>query len=234
MSNRKVWLLAVVCLCFFACRNSKKEEPGISKQPVDTVKPNDPSKPDPKIAVPEDYSKITQEDIVTEDLTHLDISYFPSNYALDKALNKKIDLKIRIIYSRASKRSRPIIFGDPGIPNIPVPYGKLWRMGANESTEIELLYDAEINGQKLKKGRYSVFAIPYPEKWTVIFNRDIFTWGTFNYNEKNNALSADVSVEKRNTVAERLYIYFQKTASGANMMMTWDNVQVTLPITILQ
>jgi hypothetical protein len=224
-------LMSILLIC---CTEKKKETPPTVNPPVDTVKPLDPSKPDPKIAVKEDYSNITQEDIASEDITHLDISYFPANYALDKALNKPVDLKIRVIYSRANKKSRPVIFGEPGERNIPVPYGKIWRLGANESTEIELLYDAVIDGKKLKKGRYSLFAIPYPNKWTVIFNKDIYTWGVFNHNAEKNVLTTDVAVEKRDPVAERLYIFFQKTTEGANMIMTWDNVQVTLPIKILQ
>lgn len=233
MLKQTAGLLVMMAIVLFSCRNGGKNEP-VPNVPKDTVVKTDPSKPDPKIAVKEDFSKITGEEIAVEDLTHLDISYFPSNYALDKALNKPVDLKIRVLYSRASKRSRPVIFGDSSTPNIPVLYGKLWRLGANESTEIEFLYDVEINGQRIKKGRYSIFAIPYPDKWTVIFNKDIYTWGTFNYNAKNNVVTADVPVERRNPIAERLYIYFQKTADGANMIMTWDNVQVTLPIKMLQ
>lgn len=230
---KQTGLLVMMAIVLFACRGGGKTEP-VTKEPKDSLAKTDPTRPDPKIAVKEDYSKITGEEIAVEDLTHLDISYFPSNYALDKALNKPVDLKMRVLYSRASKRSRPMIFGDSSIPNIPVLYGKLWRLGANESTEIEFLYDVEIHKQRIKKGRYSIFAIPYPQKWTVIFNRDIYTWGTFNYVEKNNVVTADVPVEPRNPIAERLYIYFQKTADGANMIMTWDNVQVTLPIAILQ
>lgn len=234
MQIKKRWLLPVCCIILAGCNNKEQNKPNPTPVTKDTITFADHSKPDPKIAVKEDYSKLTEEEMFVEDITHLDISYFPSNYALDKATGKKVDLKIRILYSRVNKLNRPIVFGDASIRNVPVPYGKVWRLGANESTEIELLCDVEINGQKLKKGRYTVFAIPYPDKWTIIFNKDLYTWGAFNYNEKNNVATADVPVEKKDPIAERLYIYFQKTTNGANMIMTWDNVRVTLPITILQ
>lgn len=234
MQKKIGWAWALTGLLFFSCGEKGKKEPVQPITPTDTAKPSDHSKPDPKIAVKEDYSKITSEDIVVEDITHLDISYFPANYAILKANNQAVDLKIRVLYSRANKRGRSVIFGDRSLTNIPVAYGEVWRLGANESTEIEFLYDVQISGKKIKKGRYSLFAIAYPERWTVILNKDIFTWGAYNYNEKNDVARADIPVVQRTPPAEKLYIYFQKTNAGCNMIMTWDNVQVTLPITILQ
>jgi Protein of unknown function (DUF2911) len=237
MLKKNIQWMWVILLLLPACNETKKENKGVNNLPPDTIVKQqriDRSHPDPGIAVKEDYTQLTGEDIIKEDQTHLDISYFPTNYALIKGNNQKVDLKIRILYSRANKRLRPFIFGDSTIENIPVPYGQLWRLGANESTEIEFLTDVAIEGKKLKKGRYSVFAIPNPNNWRIIFNSDLYTWGAYNHDEKKDKLAANARVEKRNTIAEKLLIYFQKTTDGANMIITWDNIQVVLPITILQ
>ena len=234
MQQKNVWAWALTGLLFFSCGENRKEEPVKPVTPTDTAKPIDPRKPDPKIAVKEEYADITAEDIAVEDKTHHDMSYFPANYADLKANNLPVDLKIRVLYGRVNKGERKIVFGDPSIPGIPVAYGEVWRLGANESTEIEFLCNVQINNKKVKKGRYSLFAITYPERWTIILNKDIFTWGAFNYKEKNDVLRTDIPVTLRNQPAQKFYIYFQKTNAGCNMIMTWDNVQVTLPITILQ
>jgi hypothetical protein len=231
------WVWTILFL-LAACGDAKEEKNVVKTGEPDTAikqRPIDRNHPDPKIAVKEEYAQLTGEDIIKEDQTHLDISYFPTNYALTKGNNEKVNLKIRVLYSRANKRLRPVIFGDSLlIPEIPVPYGLIWRLGANESTEIEFLTDVVIEGKKLKRGRYSVYAIPNPDNWQLIFNTDLYTWGTYNHNKDHDKLIASARVEKRSTIAEKLLIYFQKTTEGANMIITWDNIQVVLPITILE
>ncbi len=77
-----------------------------------------------------------------------------------------------------------------------VEYGKIWRLGANEATEIELYKDANVKGNKLKKGRYTMYAIPTQDKWTVIFNRETDIWGAFQYDQTKDALRVDITPEK--------------------------------------
>jgi hypothetical protein len=228
LRNPLVYLLLLIVSC--SDKKNDDEKTVVVMPAPDTMSPVKMSdhKPDSTIGLKDDYYQLTPEELEREDQTHLDISYFPSNYASDIAFKKASKLKIRIIYSRPHKRGRPQIFGNEKI----VPYGILWRLGANESSEIEFLTPVEIGGKKLKPGRYSIYAIPYPEKWTFIVNSNLYTWGDFNYDSKKDLVRTDILVGTPPRLLETFLIYFQKTATGANMIMAWDNVQATLPVKI--
>jgi hypothetical protein len=75
-----------------------------------------------------------------------------------------------------------------------------------------------------------MYAIPTPQKWTIIFNKDTDIWGAFRYDEKKDALRVDVPVQKAAEIAEAFSMNFVKTASGADLVMGWDDVTVTLPV----
>ena len=158
------------------------------------------------------------------DVSPMDMSYFPSNYPILKIQDKATDpLMIRVIYSRPQLNGRKI-FGDLQ------PYGKVWRLGANEATEIEFFADVKINGKKVKKGRYTLYAIPYPEKWTLIVNKETDTWGSFRYDSTKDVVRIDLPVRK-NEITQVMTIVFTKSPTGAIMDMYWEDVKVSLPIT---
>src|SRR6478609_8610578 len=94
------------------------------------------------------------------------------------------DAYVKIVYSQPHKRGREI-FGKL------VPYGEVWRTGANEATEITLTRDLFINGTLLPAGTYSLFTIPANDKWTIIINKDLGLWGAYNYNIKQDVLRFD-------------------------------------------
>ncbi|HEY5368827.1 MAG TPA: DUF2911 domain-containing protein [Hanamia sp.] len=157
------------------------------------------------------------------DKSPMDMSYYPQNYPLLKIQNKVSEpLVMRVIYSRPQVDNRKI-FG--GLQN----YGEVWRLGANEATEIEFFKDVTINNKKIKKGRYTMYAIPYPEKWTFILNKDTDTWGSFKYDSTKDVVRMDLRVLK-NEPTEDMTIVFEKTPLGANMNMYWADVKTTLPI----
>jgi hypothetical protein len=162
------------------------------------------------------------------DKSPMDMSYFPANFPILKIQNKATDpLMCRVCYSRPQKNGRSV-FGDL------IEYGKVWRLGANEATEIELYKDVKINDARLKKGRYSMYAIPFQDKWTLIFNKETDIWGAFQYDEKKDVLRTDVKLEKQQDPIEAFTLLFDKTDSGANMVMAWDNIKATLPITFIK
>lgn len=162
------------------------------------------------------------------DKSPMDMSYFPANFPILKIQNKANDpLLARVLYSRPQKNGRSV-FGDL------IEFGKVWRLGANECTEIELYKDAKIDNTRLKKGRYSMYAIPYQDKWTLIFNRETDIWGAFQYDDKKDVLRTDLKLEKQQDAIEAFTLLFDKTDSGANMIMAWDNVKATLPITFIK
>lgn len=158
------------------------------------------------------------------DKSPMDMSYFPNNYPLLKIQGKITEpLAARVIYSRPQKSGRTI-FGEL------VEYGKVWRMGANEATELELFKHAKIGDKKIPKGRYTLYAIPYENKWTLIVNKDTDIWGAFKYDPKKDLVRVDVPVEKNSEMTEALTMIFEKRADGANLVIVWDNVRVALPI----
>jgi hypothetical protein len=167
-----------------------------------------------------------QDKMPTVDKSPLDFSYCPANYPSLKIQNKNTDpLIARVIYSRPSLNNRKI-FGEM------LPFGDLWRIGANEATEIEFFKDVYINKVKIKKGRYSLYVIPFENKWTVVINKELDTWGAFNYSVKKDVYRIDLPLEILPTATEALTIYFEKNAAYFNMIMSWENVKAVLPISI--
>ena len=151
------------------------------------------------------------------------MSYYPGGYPIQKIQNKITEpLVMRVIYSRPQLNGRKI-FGELE------KFGQVWRLGANEATEIEFFKDVQINNKKINKGRYTLYCIPYPDKWTIIVNRDTDIWGAFKYDSSKDVVRMDVPITK-NEATEALTIVFDKTDAGANMLMYWDDVKASLPI----
>jgi hypothetical protein len=167
-----------------------------------------------------------QEKTPPLDKSPLDMSYCPNNYPILKVQDKLTDSLIaRVIYSRPGKNGRAI-FCDL------VEYGKIWRLGANEATEIEFFKNVLINNIKVKKGRYTLYAIPNENKWTIIINNELNTWGSFMYNPKKDVARIDVPVETVQQITETFSIYFDLKNNSAQMNIIWDNVKVKLPFTV--
>jgi hypothetical protein len=171
------------------------------------------------------FCSIAQSNVPPLDKSPMDMSYYPNNYPLLKIQDKITEpLLARIIYSRPQKEGR-VIFG--GL----VKYGEVWRMGANEATEIEFFKHARIGGKKINKGRYTLYAIANENSWTIIVNKDVDIWGAFKYNMKKDVVRVEVPVQKTNQTIEALGMEFEKTTSGVNLVINWDNLKVAVPIT---
>lgn len=159
------------------------------------------------------------------DKSPMDMSYYPANYPILKIQNKANEpLTARVIYSRPQKNGRPV-YGEL------VEYGKVWRLGANEATELELYRDVKIGNNKVKKGRYTLYAIPYQDKWTIILNKETDIWGAFQYDQKKDILRTDITIEKLNEAAETFSMAFEKINGGANLVIAWDEVKANIPFT---
>lgn len=159
------------------------------------------------------------------DKSPMDMSYYPVNYPVQKIQDKITEpLAARVIYSRPQKLGR-VIFGDL------VKYGEVWRMGANEATEIQFFRHVKISGKKIKPGRYTLYAQVNETTWTIILNNETDTWGSFKYNAKKDVARAEVPVQKMDNAAESLSMMFEKTALGMNLVVAWDMIKVALPIT---
>jgi len=154
----------------------------------------------------------------------LDIS--PADFALYplRAANTGAPVKIKVSYSRPAKKGRDI-FG--GLES----FGKVWRAGANESTQIQFFVPVTIGGKNIPAGTYSLFAIPEKDKWTVIINSATNRWGAFSYDQTKDLVRVDVPVKTLPAVVENFSITFTDMPGGANLVMGWDTTAVELPIT---
>lgn len=137
------------------------------------------------------------------------------------------DLIIRVFYNRPFKKDREIFGGL-------VPYGKVWRTGANEATTFETNKDILIEGRTLKKGKYTLWTIPGEDAWKVIFNSEYGQWGIgsdgeANRNPKNDVLALDVFAVQQERVFEQFTISFERVGEDAEMVLIWDKTLVAVP-----
>ncbi|MVM30044.1 DUF2911 domain-containing protein [Spirosoma sp. HMF4905] len=164
------------------------------------------------------------------DKSPMDMAYYPDDFAHDrKFAPAKVGDKgyVRVTYSRPAKNGREV-FGKL------TPYGKVWRVGANEATEVKFFTDATIQGKKIKAGVYSLYAIPNETEWTLIFNSDLDQWGAYSYNQSLDVLRVTAPVKKPEETIENLTIQFKKVGENVKesiMMIAWDNTLVEVPIT---
>lgn len=160
------------------------------------------------------------------DKSPLDMSYWPNNYPILKMSGKAKDLPTaRVLYSRPLKNNRTI-FG--GI----IKYNEIWRLGANEATEIEFFKSVKIDGKQIAKGRYTLYCLPTETKWTIIINKDNYCWGNFVYDIKKDVLRTTITLDKTTEAVEAMTMYFEETKSGANLIIMWDDIKGTLPINL--
>lgn len=133
------------------------------------------------------------------------------------------DAYVKITYSQPQKHDREI-FGKL------VPYGQVWRMGANEATEITVTKSIQLNGSLLKAGTYAIFTIPEKEKWTIIINNDLGLWGAYNYNSKLDEMRFQVPVQSLSgEIQEQFTMQFDQRNEVADLLILWDRVKVSIP-----
>ena len=153
------------------------------------------------------------------------MSYYPVNYPVLKIQDKITEsLLARVVYSRPQKSGRAIFGGL-------VKYGEIWRLGANEATEIEFFKTVRFGGKKISKGRYTLYAVVNENSWTIVVNKETDTWGSFKYESKKDLIRTEIPVQKTDALVESLAMVFEKSSSGCNLVIAWDNVKVSLPFT---
>ncbi len=164
------------------------------------------------------------------DKSPMDISYFPEDYPKQKMVTPNMANPVaRVIYSRPQKNGR-IIFGDSSVTeNVIQYYGQDWRLGANEATEIEFYKPVTVNGKKIMPGRYIIYCIPYADKWKIIINENLYSWG-LHIDKTKDLAEMDIPVIKNNVQIEYFTMLFQKSTEGCNLVMAWSDVKVVLPI----
>jgi hypothetical protein len=152
------------------------------------------------------------------------------------------DAYVKVTYGQPYKRDRDNIFGTKESGAV-VPYGEIWRTGANEATEITVTKDVMIAGKKLPAGTYSLFTTPGAESWKFHFNSLLGLDGTGHYDPvaekftpadlpKNDVLVVEAKPTLLAAASEvdQLTFEFEKTATGADMVLRWIRTEVRLPV----
>ena len=133
---------------------------------------------------------------------------------------------VKCTYGQPLKKGREI-FGNL------VPYGKLWRTGANEATEITFTSNIMVGENALPAGTYTLFSIPNKESWTIIFNSVLGQWGDFTYDSTKNVLRYQVPVLKNIDIYEGFTVQFEDKTRGFDMLLLWDDVKIAVPIQVI-
>lgn len=134
--------------------------------------------------------------------------------------------KISVDYGRPSVRGRKI-FGEL------VPYGKIWRVGANEATNITFEQSVIFGGKPTKIGRYAIFITPEEKEWTVVLNYDADAWGAYSYDPNENAIEVKIPVQEQKELQESLEISFEGISdTKINLVIRWEYSKIEIPIEV--
>jgi hypothetical protein len=203
-------LLLLVMLTALACKEEKKEAtPAGQTTQVDTL---------PMLPQETPGNAYAQVDI-----SPMDMSYFPVDYPKIKMANSTVAPPlVRVVYSRPHLQRRRLFSGI-------LKYDEPWRLGANEATEIDFYKNVTIEGKKVKAGRYIMYCIPHKDSWTIILNDNIDTWG-LKQDPAKDVERFKVPATSNNPLLEYFTMIFEKSDTGADLIIGWDDVVVKLPV----
>ncbi len=157
------------------------------------------------------------------DISPMDVSYYPAEYPKLKMAKAVSNGPLaRVLYSR------PHLGGRRLFESI-LKYDEPWRLGANEATEIHLFRDAVIQGKKVSAGRYVLYCIPQEDKWTIVFNSNIDTWG-LEPDIANDVARFEIPVTQTSLRLEYFTMIFEGKDKDAELLMAWDDVQAKLSL----
>ena len=162
----------------------------------------------PQIVSAQDFKEL-------DDSPH-DIVYFRENKISPPA--------IKVLYGRPQKKGREL-FGEF------IPYGQIWRVGANEATEVVFYKNVIFGDTEVEAGTYVLYAIPHEKEWTLILSSRTDVWGTYEYDEKYDVARIQAKVSKAEFV-EAFSIAFKEKGKNVNMILGWDTARITAPIRI--
>ncbi len=133
---------------------------------------------------------------------------------------------VTVVYGQPSKKGR-VIFGTSGSGSLE-PYGKVWRTGANEATEITFKKDGMFGGKPVKAGTYTLFSVPGEKEWKIILNSELKQWGAFGYDKikDKDVLEVTVPTKTYPTSAEKLMFDVKDTS----VAFQWDTMGFEVPI----
>ena len=130
---------------------------------------------------------------------------------------------ITVDYSSPRMKGRQIFGGL-------VPYGQVWRAGANEATTFVNTANVNVSGMDVPAGSYTIFAIPNPDKWTLIVSKKTGEWGIPYPGEANDLGRVEMKVSKLPAPVENFTMSFEQTGSGCTLHLDWETTRVSVAI----
>jgi hypothetical protein len=165
-----------------------------------------------------------------DDASPMDLVQYPNMSRLRNFV-KKEDLaanepQVRVVYSRPQMKDRKI-FGEM------LKYGEMWRVGANQTTEVTFFNDVMVGGKDVKAGRYGIFANVNEGEWEFILHKAVQSWGHANFNEDDVVVKVKSKTEKTPKTLEALSMTFAKKGDKTvDLIIGWENTMARLPITM--
>ncbi len=179
-----------------------------------------------RVILPISLNPILMDDL---DPSPMDVAHYPGNSAFSNYLEgdaRNVKSRIQVFYSRPQIKGRTI-FGDL------LKMGTVWRIGANEATEIVFFEDVKIGDTSIKKGRYSMFAKINKTNWDIIFSKDYPIWGEANRDISKDVAVVNVPVTMESEVVEALSMIFEEQSPTlVNLVIGWEKTRATIPITL--
>ncbi|MFK7982730.1 MAG: DUF2911 domain-containing protein [Saprospiraceae bacterium] len=160
------------------------------------------------------------------DSSPMDLVQFPVNSRFQNFRKPVEEAKVRVVYSRPQKKGRNV-FGDL------LKTGDMWRVGANETTLITFFQDVTINGTKVKKGQYGLFAKVNEGSWDFIVHKNTQSWGNPNHDDKDNVVTVSAKTSKTPSTVEAMTILLEANGADAiDLIVAWDDTMAKLPISL--
>ena len=130
---------------------------------------------------------------------------------------------VTIDYSSPRAKGRKV-FGDL------VPYGQVWRAGANEATTLVPMEDLKVGGKDVPAGNYTIFTVPEQSKWTLVISKKNGEWGTAYPGPAEDLVRVDMKVSKLPSAVENFTIAFEKSSGGCTLRMEWETTRASVEI----
>ena len=130
---------------------------------------------------------------------------------------------VTIDYSSPRAKGRKIFGGL-------VPYGQVWRAGANEATSFVTTGDITVGGTAVPAGKYTIFTVPGENKWALVISKKTGEWGTAYPGPDNDLARIDMKVSKTSTPVENFTIAFDQSAGACTLRMEWENTRASVEV----
>lgn len=168
------------------------------------------------------------------DKSPMDAAFFPADAAKRSFKKGVSEPKVRVLYSRPSLKDRNLFRTTEDRKDGITQYGKPWRLGANESTELLLMQDALIGDTLVKAGRYSIVVTPTETEWTFHINSENDGWGNYSHKPELDVVTVSVPVKIVKDRVEQLSItmYSPNNDNTVHLKTGWGKYRTELPIVL--